>query len=67
VFTSCPNYEDWGWFLEYLVKDDSYWICCGNLTGTENQWQILVEPLAKGAVVKKGSHWQDSLYFQDTG
>ncbi|MFW2368062.1 MAG: hypothetical protein ACN4GW_16720 [Desulforhopalus sp.] len=53
TITSYPNYEDWGWFLEYLIEDNAYWICCGNITGTEDQWQIFVEPQAKGLFSRK--------------
>lgn len=38
--TSYPNHEDWGWFIEYGVEDYEYWLCCGNLDGESNTWQI---------------------------
>ena len=53
IITSYPNYEDWGWFLEYLVGDNAYWICCGNLSGTEDHWQIFVEPQVKTIFKRK--------------
>lgn len=53
MITSYPDYEDWGWFLEYLVEGDAYWVCCGNISGTEDQWQIFVEPQAKGVLRRK--------------
>lgn len=48
VFTSYPNYEDWGWFLQFNVDEDEYWLCCGNAEGAEDRWRIFLEPQAKG-------------------
>ncbi|RYZ92535.1 MAG: hypothetical protein EOO68_22605, partial [Moraxellaceae bacterium] len=38
--TSYPNYEDWGWFVEYSVEDYEYWLCCSNVTDENNSWRI---------------------------
>ena len=51
--TSYPNYEDWGWFIEYLIDDNEFWLCCGNIQGTANEWQIYLEPKAKGFFGRK--------------
>jgi hypothetical protein len=48
VSTSYPNFEDWGWFIEYIIDGSEYWLCCGNLSGTENEWSIFLEPKSKG-------------------
>ena len=48
VVTSYPQYEDWGWFIEYITDEgDEYWLCCGNVDGTDNRWHIFIDPKAK--------------------
>jgi hypothetical protein len=49
LITSYPNYEDWGWFLEYTSgHGEEFRLCCGNIDGTDDEWQCFVEPLSKG-------------------
>ena len=49
VVTSYPNYEDWGWFIEYITADgDEFWLCCGNINGTDREWICFLEPKCKG-------------------
>ena len=48
IQTSYPEFEDWGWFLEYSVGDYEYWLCCGNVDGSPNRWRIYLEPKARG-------------------
>lgn len=43
VETSYPNYEDWGWFIEYIVDDNEYWLCCGNVVGENNHWRVFLD------------------------
>lgn len=46
--TSYPQYEDWGWFIEYSTKDDhEYWLCCANRDGAQDKWRCYLEPKAK--------------------
>ncbi|MCP5158705.1 MAG: hypothetical protein H6975_04690 [Gammaproteobacteria bacterium] len=48
VITSYPNYEDWGWFVEFITADgDEYWLCCSNVSGTSNKWLCYLNPQAK--------------------
>lgn len=47
VETSYPNFEDWGWFIEYIVDDNEYWLCCGNIEGENNRWRVYLDPKAK--------------------
>jgi hypothetical protein len=48
VFTSYPNYEDWGWFVEYTTPDgDEFWLCCGNVDGGDDEWQCYLRPLGR--------------------
>lgn len=48
VFTSYPNYEDWGWFIEYTTEvDDEYWLCCANRDGSRDKWRCYLQPKAK--------------------
>ena len=49
VVTSYPNYEDWGWFIEYATADgDEFWLCCGNVDGTDDEWHCFLQPKGKG-------------------
>ena len=48
VETSYPNYEDWGWFLEYMVDENEYWLCCSNVVGENNLWRVYLAPQSKG-------------------
>ena len=49
VVTSYPNYEDWGWFIEYITESgDEYWLCCGNREGETDKWLCYLNPKAKG-------------------
>ena len=46
--TSYPDYEDWGWFIEYITAEgDEHWLCCGNIDGTDNEWHLFLDPKAK--------------------
>lgn len=47
VETTYPNYEDWGWFIEFVVADNEYWLCCGNLDGSKTKWRVYLECKAK--------------------
>ena len=53
IATSYPNYEDWGWFLEYVNVDDEYWLCCGNSDEEGNEWRCFLRPLSKGFFGRK--------------
>ena len=49
VMTSYPDFEDWGWFIEYVTEDDkTYWLCCGNMDGADDRWRCSIEPKARG-------------------
>lgn len=47
IYTSYPNFEDWGWFLEYIKGENEYWLCCGNIDRHENKWRMILQPQAK--------------------
>lgn len=48
ITTSYPNYEDWGWFIEYANEDgDEFWLCCSNIDGTDDEWMCFLD--AKGS------------------
>lgn len=48
VVTSYPNYEDWGWFIEYITEaGDEYWLCCGNVDGVDDKWMCFLDPKGK--------------------
>lgn len=47
VETTYPNYEDWGWFIEFVVADNEYWLCCGNLDRSKTKWRVYLECKAK--------------------
>ncbi|HEX6124443.1 MAG TPA: hypothetical protein VFZ23_03645 [Pyrinomonadaceae bacterium] len=47
--TSYPNYEDWGWFLDYTTgSGEEFRLCCGNVDGGDDEWMCFLEPLSKG-------------------
>ncbi len=48
VETGYPNYEDWGWFIEYNTGDGEYWLCCGNIEGLDERWHVFLDPKSKG-------------------
>ena len=49
VVTSYPNYEDWGWFIEYVTDaGDEFWLCCGNVEGAGNEWMCFLDAKGKG-------------------
>lgn len=49
IIASYPNYEDWGWFLDYRSETgEEFRLCCGNVDGGEEQWMCFLEPLSKG-------------------
>ena len=67
VITSYPNYEDWGWYLDYTNEaGEEFRLCCGNVDGGDVQWQCFVEPLSKGflkgkADIASASQLMDAL------
>ena len=54
VVTSYPEYEDWGWFVEYISPDgDEFWLACGNVDGTNDIWHCFLIPKKKGLFGRK--------------
>jgi hypothetical protein len=54
VMTSYPNYEDWGWFIEYASEaGEEFWLCCGNVEGAQNEWHCFLDPKSKGLFARK--------------
>ena len=47
IYTSYPNFEDWGWFLKYIKGKNEYRLCCGNIDGQENKWRMILQPEKK--------------------
>jgi hypothetical protein len=48
VMTSYPQYEDWGWFVEYHTDEGhEYWLCCGSRDGLSDSWECFLDPKAK--------------------
>lgn len=55
IVTSYPEYEDWGWFVEYITSDgDEFWLACGNVDGTQDRWHCFLQPTKKGLFGRKG-------------
>ena len=41
VVTSYPEYEDWGWYLNYATSDGGeFAIHCANIDGVANRWLL---------------------------
>lgn len=57
--TSYPNHEDWGWFVEYVVGDDEYWLCCASLTGEDpedddpDEWHVYLMNQPRGLFARR--------------
>ena len=47
IYTSYPNFEDWGWFLKYTKDTNEYRLCCGNIDSKENWWRVILQPRSK--------------------
>lgn len=48
MLSSYPQYEDWGWFIEYSTEDQcEYWLCCANRNGAQDKWRCYLERKAK--------------------
>lgn len=54
VVTSYPNFEDWGWLIEYIAPDgEEFWLCCGNVEGADDEWHCFLQPKGKGFFGRK--------------
>lgn len=41
VVTTYPNYEDWGWFIEYFTDNGAeFAVHCGNIDGESDRWLL---------------------------
>ncbi len=47
IITTYPNNEDWGWFIEYFVGDNEYWLCCSNSDKSGEAWRCFLRPQPK--------------------
>ncbi len=44
VITSYPNFEDWGWYLEFFDGEDEYLICCSGSSEKDGyEWRVFVD------------------------
>jgi hypothetical protein len=54
IFTSYPNFEDWGWFIEYINESgEEFWLCCANVDGSNTKWMCRFEAKGKGVFGRK--------------
>ena len=54
VFTSYPNEEDWGWYLDYILESgEEYMLACGNVDQTENRWLCFLQGQKRKLFSKK--------------
>ena len=54
VFTSYPNFEDWGWFIEYINESgEEFWLCCANVDGSNTKWMCSLEAKGQGFLGRK--------------
>ena len=47
IITTYPEYEDWGWYLEYFVDDNEYMLCFSNSDEEGKEWRCFLRPQAK--------------------
>ena len=41
VFTTYPNSEDWGWYIEYITPDGAeFAVHCGNMREVPDRWGL---------------------------
>lgn len=49
VVTSYPEYEDWGWYIEYSTRDGAeFALHCGNVSGSSDRWLISLRRFGRG-------------------
>ena len=60
VPTTYPESEDWGWFIEYIVDDNEYSLCCANVENRTNEWHIYLNPHAKSLFGRKKAKIEDA-------
>jgi hypothetical protein len=56
VITTYPNNEDWGWFIEFFVDDNEYWLCCSNSDEQGKEWRCFLRPHAKSMFGRNKAH-----------
>ena len=67
VVTSYPNFEDWGWFIEYITDSgDEYWLCCGNREGEDNKWLCFLNAKAKSLFGRNKAKAENAKLLLDT-
>jgi hypothetical protein len=48
VVTSYPEYEDWGWYIDYATSDGAeFAIHCGNVDGKDDMWLLSLRRYAR--------------------
>lgn len=48
IFTSYPESEDWGWYIEFVTDTGAeFAVLCGNVTGTRDRWALALRRHAK--------------------
>ena len=49
VITSYPEYEDWGWYIEYRTSDGAeFALHCGNVGGSTDRWLLSLRRFGRG-------------------
>ena len=66
LVTSYPNYEDWGWFIEDSTEaGDEYWLCCGNVEGSNDNWMCFLESKGKGLFGRRKAGFESARPLLD--
>lgn len=48
VVTGYPEYEDWGWYIEYFTAEGGeFALHCGNIGGSSTRWLISLRPFGR--------------------
>jgi hypothetical protein len=67
IITSYPNYEDWGWFIEYITEsEDEYWLCCSNKEGSDTEWLVYLDPKAKSLFGRNKAKPENAILLLDS-
>ena len=49
VVTSYPEYEDWGWFIEYSAESGAeFALWCTNIDGSTDHWSLVLRAHRRG-------------------
>ena len=62
VVTSYPEYEDWGWYIEYIGNEDAeFWLHCSNMEGESHHWCCFLEQKSRSLFGRNKASLEQAL------